>query len=242
MDPNYVPKGWEIAFKNSQYVLAQIYGVLKDREFYPAPNELYRALDLVRPENVRVVIFGQDPYPGRNGATGKPNATGMAFSVRPGDEVPKSLLNILSEVKDNCPESQIVNGDLTRWAEQGVLLLNSSFTVAPGQAGSHIQVWRGLVINILKQIGSINRDCIYVMWGAEAKKMREFVVSYSLQLEAPHPSPRAGLGTGRVFRGCRHFVLINQHLVKIGQKPIDWSTGQCNRVDQLGAGQGPGVQ
>jgi uracil-DNA glycosylase len=89
-----------------------------------------------------------------------------------------------------------------------------------------------LVINILKQIGSINRDCIYVMWGAEAKKMREFVVSYSLQLEAPHPSPRAGLGTGRVFRGCRHFVLINQHLVKIGQKPIDWSTGRSPGTGQ----------
>ena len=225
MDPTYVPKGWEVAFKNSEHILRQIYEVLTGREFYPSPNEVYRALELVRPEDVRVVIFGQDPYPGINKATGKPNATGMSFSVRPDDDVPKSLLNILSEVKDNYPNANIVNGDLTGWAKQGVLLLNSSFTVAPGQAGSHIQVWRGLVINILKYIGSINRNCIYVMWGAEAKKMKEWIVTYSLQLEGTHPSPRAGLGTGRTFRGCKHFLLINQQLTKMGLKPIDWSTG-----------------
>ncbi|SDE92617.1 uracil-DNA glycosylase [Limimaricola pyoseonensis] len=173
----------------------------------------FRALDLTAPEDVRVVILGQDPYPTPG------HATGLAFSV-PGDlrKLPPSLRNIFAEMRDDigcAPES----GDLTHWAQQGVLLLNTALSVDPGQPGSHARWgWDRLVAQVLDR--AARRPCAFLLWGNHAQKVaRPFTGPEHLVIETAHPSP---LAARRGFFGSRPFGRINDWLEARGEAPIDW--------------------
>jgi len=185
--------------------------VQKGKEVYPPPTETFRALEYVNPEDIKVVIIGQDPY--HNG-----QANGMAFAVNK-KPIPPSLRNIYKEL---CDEYDHVPDDfdysLQHWAEQGVLLLNTSFTVAEKSPGSYAGDWDFMVNEILRTINLKAPKAIFLLWGKHAK-------SYSSKINgavrtAAHPAAEAYGNAG--FFGCGHFVAANEHLKALGIEPIDW--------------------
>lgn len=185
--------------------------------FLPGNERLFRAFELTPLENVRVVIFGQDPYPTVL-PNGQPRAQGLAFSVGEGDEIPGSLRNIYEEIKAGDPNyNPPHSGDLTHWAKQGVLLLNACLTCPPGVAGGHsrFMLWMPFILKVLK---ALPPRCIYVLWGKEAQKLQTYLGEKAVILTAGHPSPLSVKG----FTGCRHFVKINCLLKSWGQTPITW--------------------
>lgn len=211
-----IPTNWKHVFDKAKNELDDIYQVLRKEEiFYPYPNEVYKALDLVNPSEVKVVIIGQDPYPGVN-PDGTPEACGLAFSARPNAPIPKSLHNIFIELNKeyNCPIPD--NGDLTPWAKQGVLLLNMSLTVRPYKPKSHGGIWLGLIYRILLEISKYNP--VFMLWGRDAARVENMLKYSGIFLRSAHPSP---LSATRFF-GCNHFKLANEILVKNGKQPIDW--------------------
>lgn len=182
---------------------------------FPPPTQVFRALDLVAPRDVRVVILGQDPYhtPGV--------ADGLAFSSLPANPIPPSLKNIFKEIEAEfavaCPNSP----DLTRWAEQGVLLLNTSLTVAGGEANSHQDYgWSEFTDAI---IGVLSRECdhvVFLLWGNNARSKKSLIdMEKHLVLESAHPSP---LSAHKGFLGNGHFAKANTYLKLHGRPPIDW--------------------
>jgi uracil-DNA glycosylase len=222
------PKGWEAVFKDADNELKDVSEIVEadktvNGRFYPNCKDLFKAFELtplMGNPGVKVVIIGQDPYHSR-GYDGQPQAQGLAFSVRRGDKIPPSLINIFKEIKSN-DETFIppTHGDLTGWARQGVLLLNSCLTVRPGDPGCHKEIWLGFVKKIINAILDQNPKCIFVLWGRKAQKIRKMLGERATVLEASHPSP---LGAYKGFFGCDHFNLINTHLRESGQTPINWN-------------------
>ena len=186
----------------------------------PAPENLFRAFNLTPLPKVKVVILGQDPY--QSLINGLPVATGLAFSVRKGFPIPSSLQNIYKEIQSTVKGfSSPSHGDLTSWAVQGVLLLNSCLTVREGQAGSHKEIWHGFIKRAVKAILDQNPTCVFVAWGKNAQKVaKKFVGEKAPVLTAAHPS---GLSAHRGFFGCNHFNQINDLLAQSGKSPIDWN-------------------
>lgn len=189
-------------------------------EVYPPRAKLFRALALTPPEAVRVVILGQDPYPTRG------HAQGLAFSVEPGTvPLPRSLRNIFRELKEDVGvEPPVDTGDLTVWAERGVLLLNTTLTVYQGAAGSHSKWgWDDFTARVLAITRALPQPVAYLLWGAHAQKMAERA---GISIESPgvfhsaHPSP---LSARRGFFGSRPFSGVNAFLTKRGQRELDWS-------------------
>lgn len=185
-------------------------------EAYPPPVDRYRALELIAPEDVNVVILGQDPYHGEG------EAHGLAFSVPNGVKMPPSLRNIFRELADDMKISPPVATDLTRWVKQGVLLLNTSLTVAPGSPGSHANIgWKRVTDAIISALANSDKPRIFVLWGKHAQAKRVLIPSNRshLILESVHPSP---LSVYRGFLGSRPFSQINHWLIKQGRAAIDW--------------------
>lgn len=182
---------------------------------YPSSDKVFNAFDLTPFENVKVIILGQDPY------INEGQAMGLSFSVPEGIRIPPSLKNIFREIEDDLGIKCIESGDLTRWARQGVFLLNTTLTVRAGESNSHQSFgWDNFTTNVL---GSLNRDNnpkVFVLWGANARKLK-FIISNPkhLILESAHPSP---LSAYRGFFGCKHFSKINTFLLSNGLEPIDW--------------------
>lgn len=187
-------------------------------EVYP-PNP-FRALQLVSPESVRVVILGQDPYhtPGV--------ADGLAFSVGPKNRLAPSLRNIFKEIQREYGSHEFVNGDLTGWAKQGVLLMNSVFTVRMKEPGSHAKKgWELLSDEIIRETSRQGRPIVYMLWGNQAKKKRELIESFGnsvLILESNHPSPLSATKAPEPFIGNGHFEKANKWLKEHNQQTIDW--------------------
>ena len=184
---------------------------------YPPQQELFSAFSLTPPEQVRVVILGQDPYhePGQ--------ANGLAFSVREGVKLPPSLRNIFAELQSDCDITPPDSGDLTTWARQGVFLLNSSLSVEAGRAASHKDFgWQTFTDAVVQRLAALPQPVAFVLWGAHAQK-KAVIAARSpyprLVLQAPHPSP---LSAYRGFFGSRPFSQINAFLAQHGQKQIDW--------------------
>ncbi len=182
---------------------------------FPSEQNYFKALDLVDIENVKVVILGQDPYHGEG------QAHGLCFSVQDGVRPPPSLQNIFKELKSDLNIDIPETGDLTRWAEQGVLLLNSVLTVEKDKAASHKnQGWEVLTDKI---ISVVNENCdhvVFILWGAYAQKKAAFVDrAKHLVLESVHPSP---LSSHRGFFGSKPFSKANSWLKKMGKKEISW--------------------
>ena len=181
---------------------------------YPHPRDIFRSLELTTFDNVKVVILGQDPYHGQN------QAHGLAFSVQKNLPKPPSLKNIIKEISEDLKIEKRSSGDLTNWAKQGVLLLNTCLTVSPGRPGSHSHLgWQEFTDSVIKAVDTKDR-IVFILWGSYARKKKELLSNNkNLILEAPHPSP---LSAHRGFFGCKHFSKTNQFLHKHEIKDIDW--------------------
>lgn len=182
---------------------------------FPNMYDIFTAFKSTDYYGVKAVILGQDPYhePGQ--------AHGMAFSVKPGTPTPPSLQNIYKELNQSLGCYIPNNGYLLKWAEQGVLLLNTTLTVRSGQANSHSNAgWQVFTDNVIKKLNERKEPIIFLLWGSNARKKTEFIdKSRHFIFEAPHPSP---LSAFRGFFGCNHFAKTNQILTQLGKETIDW--------------------
>jgi len=183
---------------------------------YPPGNEIFAAFDHCSFEDVKVVILGQDPYHG-NG-----QANGLCFSVHKGISHPPSLINIFKELESDVQKPYPVSGDLTPWADQGVLLLNATLTVREGQAASHQNKgWENFTDRVIEELSKEKKGLVFLLWGGYAKrKGRVIDTSRHLVLTSGHPSPLSA-NRGYWF-GNRHFSQTNDYLLSKGKKPIDW--------------------
>lgn len=191
---------------------------------FPEENDVFNAFEFCDLTDVKVVVLGQDPYHGvgKGDYCNQPQAHGLAFSVTTNIKTPPSLVNIYKELVTDI-EGFITptHGNLTSWAEQGVLLLNTVLTVQQGQAHSHAKLgWERFTDRIITEINQHNDGCVFLLWGAHAqKKGRNIDKSKHLALNGPHPSP---LSAYRGFFGYQHFSKANAWLVSHGKSAIDW--------------------
>lgn len=182
------------------------------------PPTPFRALECTPPDEVRVVILGQDPYHGAG------QAEGLAFSVRPGIRLPPSLRNIFKELQRSLGLAVPPDGSLIRWARQGVLLINTCLTVEDGQAASHAgRGWERLTDEIVRRCGASPEPTVFMLWGAHAQKKAALIeVGRHLILQANHPSPLSATRGPVPFIGCDHFRLANEWLETKGRIPVAW--------------------
>ncbi|HEX6362695.1 MAG TPA: uracil-DNA glycosylase [Albitalea sp.] len=184
------------------------------------PAEVFRALDLTTPADVRVTVLGQDPYHGPG------QAQGLAFSVPDGQRLPPSLRNMLAEIESDTGVASQCRGDLTAWARQGVLLLNTSLTVEDGQPLSHARRgWEHLTDTLLAHVAAQPQPIVFLLWGAAAQRKRALIdESRHRVLTANHPSPLSARRGPEPFVGCRHFSRVNALLAELrpGTPPIRW--------------------
>ena len=182
---------------------------------FPAAETVFKALELTPFDNVKVVILGQDPYHGDN------QAHGLSFSVQKGIAFPPSLLNIYKELESDLGIPVAKSGDLTAWAKQGVLLLNTVLTVRAHEANSHRgQGWETFTDAVISSLNQSDHPIAFVLWGKPAQSKEKLITNPShLILKSPHPSP---LSSYRGFFGSKPFSQINAFLEKTGQEPIDW--------------------
>jgi uracil-DNA glycosylase len=185
------------------------------KQIFPPAPDMFAAFAKTPLSAVRVVILGQDPYHGPG------QAHGLSFSVREGVKLPPSLRNIYKEIEREYGEPIPANGDLTRWAEQGVLLLNATLSVRASEAGSHQkQGWENFTDAAIRAVSDKKDPVVFMLWGSYAQKKGECIDrTRHLILEAPHPSP---LSAHRGFIGCGHFRKANDFLATNGIKPINW--------------------
>ncbi len=185
------------------------------RTIYPQGRNIFRAFDMCRFDRLKVVIIGQDPYHGPG------QANGLCFSVADGVPHPPSLQNIFKEISDDLGKPVPVSGNLDRWAEQGVLLLNSVLTVRAGQAASHQGMgWETFTDAAVQAINTHAEGIVYLLWGAYAQRKGSVIdTARNCVLKTVHPSP---LSAHRGFMGCRHFSKANEYLVSQGKTPVEW--------------------
>jgi uracil-DNA glycosylase len=184
-------------------------------QVFPEPNDIFNAFEFTPLHKVKVVILGQDPYHNVG------QAHGLCFSVKPDVEIPPSLVNIYTELKDDLGCYIPNNGYLTKWAKQGVMLLNTVLTVRAHQANSHRGIgWEEFTDAAIRVLNEQERPIVFLLWGKPAQNKKYMLNNPKhLILEAPHPSP---LSAYRGFFGCKHFSKTNEFLKENGLEPIDW--------------------
>lgn len=185
---------------------------------FPPGAEMFNAFQFTPFDQVRVVILGQDPYHGPG------QAHGLCFSVRKGVRPPPSLQNIFKELHQDLDVPKPEHGELTQWAQQGVLLLNTVLSVRAHSANSHRgKGWEQFTDRVIELLNAQREGLVFVLWGSAAGRKAEMIdAQRHLILRSPHPSP---LSAHRGFFGCRHFSQINAHLQRQGGAPIDWALG-----------------
>lgn len=195
-----------VRFVREEYALGEV---------FPAGRNIFRAFDKCPFDSVKVVIIGQDPYHGVG------QANGLCFSVNEGVPFPPSLQNILREVHDDTGAAIPTSGELDRWAEQGVLLLNAVLTVRAHEAASHAgRGWEQFTDAVVRAVAERKQGVVYMLWGSYAQRKGAIADPKSnLILRAVHPSP---LSAYRGFFGCRHFSAANDYLLARGEQPIVW--------------------
>lgn len=193
-------------FVRSEYAAGQI---------FPAGRNIFRAFDKCPFETLKVVVIGQDPYHGVG------QANGLCFSVNDGVPFPPSLQNIFQEIRDDVGTPVPSSGNLDRWAEQGVLLLNSVLTVRAHQAASHAgRGWEQFTDAVVRIIAERKQELVYMLWGSYAQRKGQMADPLrNLILKSVHPSP---LSVYRGFFGCRHFSQANAYLESVGKTPVVW--------------------
>ena len=206
---------------NSEYFKKLISFIKEEYSFfkcYPKGSEIFNAFDCCPINKLKVVIIGQDPYHGIN------QANGLCFSVNKGISHPPSLINILKEIENDLNfKFESNNGDLSKWANQGVMLLNATLTVREALAGSHQNKgWEIFTDKVIQIISNETNNTVFLLWGSFAKKKRKLIdVSKHKILESGHPSPLSA-NRGYWF-GNKHFSKCNEYLDSYGKKKIDWS-------------------
>lgn len=195
-----------ISFVKSEY---------KNHVVYPPAKQIFSAFDFVPPQDVKVVILGQDPYHGPG------QAHGLCFSVPQGIPTPKSLINIFKEIESDLGTPPPNHANLERWAKQGVFLLNASLTVRAGEAASHQNCgWMTFTDAVIKSISDNCKNVVFLLWGNFAKNKSTLIdTSKHLILTSAHPSPLAAY---RGFFGCKHFSKANEYLAQNGKEVIKW--------------------
>ena len=206
--------------KEAEYFTRLMARIQSEREagkvIYPPQQDVFNALKFTPLESVKVVILGQDPYHGPD------QAHGLCFSVLPGVKTPPSLINIYKELAADIDGFVIPkHGTLTRWAEQGVLLLNTVLTVEQGKAHSHAKWgWETFTDAVIDAVNRHQQGVVFLLWGSHAQKKGKHIdTSKHHVLSAPHPSP---LSAHRGFLGCKHFSQTNQLLSSQNKSPINW--------------------
>jgi len=210
--PYLKPEFGKDYYKDLYNFIKKAYG---ESVVYPPSEDIFNALKYTPYSNVKVVLVGQDPYhePGQ--------AHGLSFSVRPGVKTPPSLLNMYKEIKAEFGYDIPNNGYLKKWADQGVLLLNTVLTVKSGIANSHKNKgWEQFTDAVIKAVNQKDSPVVYFLWGNNARAKKALIDNPKhLVLETVHPSP---LSANNGFFGCGHFKMANDYLVKNGIDPIDW--------------------
>lgn len=199
-------------FKNLQKFLDEEYAHYR---IYPRPEKIFNALNLTKFEDVKVVIIGQDPYHQQG------QAHGLCFSVEKDTKLPPSLQNIYKEIETELGKKSLTNGDLTKWAKQGVLLLNSVLTVRESCPNSHKNKgWEIITKKIIKRLNERQKPIVFILWGANAIEMgRDIDKIHHFVLSCCHPSPLSAYGG---FFGCGHFTKTNEILRSLGESEIEW--------------------
>ncbi len=193
-------------FVRSEYATATV---------YPPAGKIFAAFESCPFDDVKVVILGQDPYHGPG------QANGLSFSVNPGVDIPRSLQNIYRELRDDLGIEPPASGDLSRWASQGVLLLNATLTVRAASAGSHQgHGWEEFTDAAIRALADQREGLVFILWGAYAQRKGAFINRMKhCVIESPHPSP---LSASRGFFGSRPFSRANAYLVAHGKTPVQW--------------------
>ena len=188
----------------------------RTRQIFPPSTDIFNAFQFTPFEKVKCVILGQDPYHGEG------QANGLCFSVHKGVRIPPSLVNIFKELEDDLGIPAPQDGDLTKWAKQGVLLLNTVLTVRAHEANSHRgSGWEEFTDAAIAALEKEDRPLVYLLWGGPARRKASLITNpHHLVLTAAHPSP---LSAYNGFFGCRHFSKANAYLAANGVEPIDWS-------------------
>lgn len=186
-----------------------------EREIYPSMYDIFNAFKLTAYKDVKAVILGQDPYHEPN------QAHGLCFSVKEGVKLPPSLVNIYKEIKSDVGIVEPNSGDLTKWAERGVLLLNTTLTVRRGAANSHKNCgWTEFTDEVIKLLNKREDPMVFILWGGNARSKKAFIDgNRHLILESAHPSP---LSCYNGFFGSKPFSKTNEFLSSVGKTPIDW--------------------
>lgn len=181
---------------------------------YPPPKQVFRAFDLCPFDEVKVVIVGQDPY------HGKGQANGLSFAVEKSMRIPPSLQNIFKEIRQDLGIEPENSGDLTRWAKQGVLMLNAVLTVRAASPASHKgRGWEEFTDAVIQELSEKKKNIVYMLWGKYAQEKGAAIDrDNNLVLSSAHPSPYSA----KLFHGNHHFSQCNEYLEKQGMKPIDW--------------------
>lgn len=186
---------------------------------YPSMYDIFNAFKLTPYSSVKAVLLGQDPYhePGQ--------AHGLCFSVKEGTKLPPSLVNVYKEIKSDLNITEPESGDLTKWAKQGVLLLNTTLTVRRSAANSHKNCgWTQFTDEVIKKLAERSKPMVFILWGSNARSKKAFIDGKRhLILESAHPSP---LSCYNGFFGSRHFSKTNAFLTEHGQTPIDWDLNE----------------
>ena len=198
-----------------QELLAFVQKRREEVSVFPEEKNVFTALELTPFESVKVVILGQDPYHGFG------QAHGLSFSVQKGIPLPPSLRNIYKELQEDLGGELPTEGDLSHWAKQGVLLLNTVLTVEEGNANSHKGMgWERLTNRLIESLNELNHPVIFILWGKPAQDKEKLITNPNhVLLKAPHPSP---LSAYRGFFGSKPFSKVNDILIQHGQTPIRW--------------------
>ncbi len=216
-----IEKSWKKAL-NDQFespyfrdLVQFVKGEYQTQTVYPPGKKIFNAFDQCSFDRVNVVILGQDPYHGPG------QANGLCFSVADGMKKPPSLVNIYKEIQQDTGQILPESGNLERWAEQGVLLMNATLTVRAGQPGSHQgKGWEEFTDAVVARLNESREHLVFMLWGAYAQRKGGVIDRQRhLVLEAPHPSP---FSVHRGFFGCRHFSQCNAYLRQYGNEPIKW--------------------
>lgn len=188
--------------------------LISGKTIYPPKKEIFKAFELTAPENTKVIILGQDPYHNFN------QANGLCFSVNEKQLLPPSLKNIFKELEDDLGIKNYEHGDLSSWAKQGVLLMNTSLTVEKGKPGSHLKFgWEQLTDQVISSFNK-KKKIVFMLWGKSAAKKKKLIdEDKHFILEASHPSP---FSCHKGFFGCNHFSRCNNFLKTSGKEEINW--------------------
>lgn len=210
----------------SKYSMDIVLRRTNGEKIHPEQNEIFKSLELTDPRKIKVIIIGQDPYHGDN------EAMGLAFSVKRGTKIPPSLRNIYEELGDDLGEKPPLHGDLTSWAREGVLLINTYLTVSHKKPLSHADLGSDKIVkSIIKQLISDDKNILIVAWGAYAINFANDCISNIESYDranliiSTHPSPmsaRRDSGYAKAFIGSRPFSRINNRLIELGKDPINW--------------------